>query len=112
MSEEILKNYIDGKWVQSTTGRFKDVPNPATAEILAKVPVSSAAELDEAVQAAHKAFQDWRKVPSPGASNIFSSSRNCWKSILKNSPVASLKNTGKCWTNRAGRCAGRSRTSK
>jgi malonate-semialdehyde dehydrogenase (acetylating)/methylmalonate-semialdehyde dehydrogenase len=63
MSEEILKNYINGKWVQSSTGKFRDVPNPATAEILAKVPVSSAAELDEAVQVAHKAFQDWRKVP-------------------------------------------------
>jgi len=36
---------------------------PGTAEILAKVPVSSAAELDEAVQSAQKAFQDWRKVP-------------------------------------------------
>ncbi len=63
MSEETLQNYINGKWVESSTGKFREVPNPATAEILAKVPVSSAAELDEAVQAAHKAFQDWRRVP-------------------------------------------------
>jgi malonate-semialdehyde dehydrogenase (acetylating)/methylmalonate-semialdehyde dehydrogenase len=63
MSDETLKNYIYGKWIQSTTGKFRDVPNPATAEIIAKVPVSSVSELDEAVQLAHKAFQDWRKVP-------------------------------------------------
>ena len=63
MGEEILKNYINGKWVASSSGKFRDVPNPATTEILAKVPVSSGAELDEAVQLAHKAFQDWRKVP-------------------------------------------------
>jgi malonate-semialdehyde dehydrogenase (acetylating)/methylmalonate-semialdehyde dehydrogenase len=63
MSELILQNYINGKWVESTSGKFRDVPDPATAEILAKVPVSSVAELDEAVQAAHKAFQDWRRVP-------------------------------------------------
>jgi malonate-semialdehyde dehydrogenase (acetylating) / methylmalonate-semialdehyde dehydrogenase len=63
MSEEILKNFVNGKWVQSTTGKYRDVPNPATAEVLAKVPVSSAAELDEAVRLADKAFQEWRRVP-------------------------------------------------
>lgn len=63
MDEMILKNYINGKWVASSTGKFRDVANPATAEILAKAPVSSPAELDEAVQCAQKAFQDWRKVP-------------------------------------------------
>ena len=63
MSDEILKNYINGKWVDSASGKFRDVPNPATAEILAKVPVSTAGELDGAVQAAYEAFQDWRKVP-------------------------------------------------
>ena len=63
MSEQILNNYINGKWVPSKSGKFRDVLNPATTEILSKVPVSSSNELDEAVQAAHKAFQDWRKVP-------------------------------------------------
>jgi malonate-semialdehyde dehydrogenase (acetylating)/methylmalonate-semialdehyde dehydrogenase len=63
MSELILQNYINGKWVDSTSGKFREVPDPATAEILAKVPVSTTAELDEAVQAAHKAFQSWRKTP-------------------------------------------------
>ncbi len=63
MSEQILKNFINGKWKNSVSNKFRDVPNPATAEILAKVPVSTVTELDEAVQVAHKAFQDWRKVP-------------------------------------------------
>lgn len=63
MSAPILKNYINGKWVASKSEKFRDVPNPATAEVLARVPVSSLAELDEAVQKAHKAFQDWRRVP-------------------------------------------------
>ena len=62
MSELILKNYVNGKWVASSSGKFRDVMDPATAETLAKVPVSSAAELDEAVQAAQRAFQDWRKI--------------------------------------------------
>jgi len=63
MDELVLQNYINGKWVTSNSGKFRDITNPATAEILAKVPVSSLAELDDAVQIAHKSFQSWRRVP-------------------------------------------------
>src|SRR5664280_2822343 len=63
MGDQSLKNFINGNWVASKSGKFRDVPNPATAEILARVPVSTAKELDEAVQATYKTFQDWRKVP-------------------------------------------------
>jgi malonate-semialdehyde dehydrogenase (acetylating)/methylmalonate-semialdehyde dehydrogenase len=63
MDELVLQNYINGKWVTSTAGKFREVVNPATAEILAKVPVSSLTELDDAVQIAHKTFLSWRRVP-------------------------------------------------
>jgi malonate-semialdehyde dehydrogenase (acetylating)/methylmalonate-semialdehyde dehydrogenase len=63
MDELVLQNYINGKWVSSTSEKFREVTNPATAEVLAKVPVSSLAELDDAVQIAHKTFQSWRRVP-------------------------------------------------
>jgi malonate-semialdehyde dehydrogenase (acetylating)/methylmalonate-semialdehyde dehydrogenase len=63
MNELVLQNYINGKWVTSKTGKFREVANPATAEILAKVPVSLLTELDDAVQIAYKTFQSWRRVP-------------------------------------------------
>jgi len=63
MNEFVLKNYVNGKWISPNTEKYREVSNPATAEILAKVPVSPLAELDDAVQLAHKAFQSWRKVP-------------------------------------------------
>ena len=63
MDELVLRNYVNGKWVTSSSGKFREVSNPATAEILAKVPVSSLAELDDAVQLANKTFQSWRRVP-------------------------------------------------
>src|SRR4030066_1896348 len=63
MNDLVLQNYINGKWVNSTTESFRVVTNPATDEILAKVPVSSLEELDDAVLIAHKTFQDWRRVP-------------------------------------------------
>ena len=73
MSEQILNNYINGKWVPSKSGKFRDVLNPATAEVLSKVPVSTSNELDEAVQAAHKTFQDPTPYPvslSPGLTEL------------------------------------------
>jgi malonate-semialdehyde dehydrogenase (acetylating)/methylmalonate-semialdehyde dehydrogenase len=63
MKELVLENYINGKWVKSNSGKFREVSNPATTEVLAKVPVSSLTEFDDAVQIALKTFQSWRRVP-------------------------------------------------
>jgi malonate-semialdehyde dehydrogenase (acetylating)/methylmalonate-semialdehyde dehydrogenase len=62
--KEILtvKNYIGGEWVESK-GELIDVVNPATCKVIAKVPISTKDELDEAVKAAKKAFPEWRKTP-------------------------------------------------
>ncbi|MBN1399547.1 MAG: CoA-acylating methylmalonate-semialdehyde dehydrogenase [Anaerolineae bacterium] len=57
-----LRNYIDGAWVESE-GETIDVVNPATLKTLATVPISTADEFDEAVQAAQEAFYDWRRTP-------------------------------------------------
>lgn len=59
-----LLNYIAGKWQQSRATEFLDVRNPATTETLVRVPLTPAAEVDEAVQAAQKAFDGWRRTPS------------------------------------------------
>src|SRR5258708_16172765 len=48
-----------------TATEYSDVKNPATAELLARVPLSNAADVDAAVQAAADAFPAWRRTP-PG----------------------------------------------
>ncbi|MEO8414307.1 MAG: CoA-acylating methylmalonate-semialdehyde dehydrogenase [Ginsengibacter sp.] len=62
---DVLKNYINGQWVQSVSKETSDVLNPATGEILAKVPVGSDTALDvvAAVAAASIAYQQWKDVP-------------------------------------------------
>jgi len=57
-----VRNFIDGEWVASK-GELKDVMNPATGEVIARVPISTADELDAAVTAAQEAFYDWRMTP-------------------------------------------------
>ncbi|GGW29092.1 CoA-acylating methylmalonate-semialdehyde dehydrogenase [Arenibacter certesii] len=61
----ILKNYIDGVWTASASKETVDVVNPATQEVMAKVPFGSgtSVDVDLAVQAAFKAFKEWSKVP-------------------------------------------------
>ena len=58
-----LKNYIDGEWVASESEEILDVVNPATAEVIARVPLSTEDEVNQAVEAAHYAFEEWRETP-------------------------------------------------
>lgn len=59
-----LKNYIGGAWRESTAVQYLDVHNPATGEVLACVPLSTAEEVDQAARQAAKAQQEWRRVPA------------------------------------------------
>ncbi len=59
----ILPNFIGGRWVQSRAREFQDVTNPARGEVIARAPLSSGAEVDEAVAAALRAFPSWRDTP-------------------------------------------------
>ena len=54
-----LLNYIRGTWKRPRASEYLDVRNPATAETMVRVPLTSAEEVDEAVQAARAAFPDW-----------------------------------------------------
>ena len=62
---ERLRNYIEGSWRASAAGEVLPVLNPASAAVLAEVPLSPASEVDQAVQAGLKAFATWRNAP-PG----------------------------------------------
>ncbi|TMM04363.1 MAG: CoA-acylating methylmalonate-semialdehyde dehydrogenase [Actinobacteria bacterium] len=59
----LLNNYVAGRWTAATAATDTlDVTNPATGEVLARVPLSGAADLDAAVRAAREALPAWRAV--------------------------------------------------
>ncbi|MCM3761971.1 CoA-acylating methylmalonate-semialdehyde dehydrogenase [Alkalihalobacillus oceani] len=60
-----LKNYIGGEWVDADTSHYEAVPNPATGEEIAQVPLSTKEDVDKAVEVAKEAFHSWKKVPVP-----------------------------------------------
>src|SRR2546430_14517530 len=61
-----VRNYIGGEWVTPAAADYLDLTNPATGEMLGRVPLSGAREVNEAVAAAQAAFLKWRGGP-PGA---------------------------------------------
>ncbi len=63
MSLPIIKNYINGEWVQSKSTTMGDVWNPAEGEKIAQVPYSTKEDVDKAVQAAQAAYWEWRTTP-------------------------------------------------
>ena len=60
---EVIKNYVNGEWVASKSTKTLDVVNPATTEVLARVPMSTREEVDEAIRYAKEAFEEWRETP-------------------------------------------------
>jgi malonate-semialdehyde dehydrogenase (acetylating) / methylmalonate-semialdehyde dehydrogenase len=58
-----ILNYINGEWRKPATGETLDVVNPATAQIIARTPLGSRADVDSAAIAASEAFPAWRRTP-------------------------------------------------
>ncbi|MFT0212355.1 CoA-acylating methylmalonate-semialdehyde dehydrogenase [Pseudomonas sp. F1_0610] len=66
-----VKLLINGEFVESKTKEWRDVVNPATQEVLARVPFATADEIQAAVASAKDAFKTWRKTPIGARARIF-----------------------------------------
>jgi betaine-aldehyde dehydrogenase len=60
-----LQNFIDGEFVDPVEGETEPVLNPATGDVIAQAPLSTAADVDRAVSAARGAFDAW-STTTPG----------------------------------------------
>jgi len=66
-----VKLLINGEFVESSTTEWRDVVNPATQQVLARVPLATATEINAAVAAARDAFKTWRRTPIGARARIF-----------------------------------------
>src|SRR5437773_11599372 len=60
---QTLDNFIGGRWVKTHATDFLEVRNPAIGELIGRTPLSTAVDVDAAVQAAARAFPAWRETP-------------------------------------------------
>ena len=58
-----MQNYVDGRWVGASSDATRDVVDPASGEVLARVPLSSADDVRAAVAAARRAQPAWARKP-------------------------------------------------
>ncbi len=71
VTPRIHRNFIDGEWVEASTGQAFESLNPAdTREVVGVFQRSGPADVDAAVQAASRAFEHWRLVPAPRRAEI------------------------------------------
>ncbi|CAA9546514.1 MAG: Malonate-semialdehyde dehydrogenase [inositol] [uncultured Thermomicrobiales bacterium] len=66
-----LRNFVGGRWVDADGVSTQEIRNPATDEVVARVPLTGAAEVDAAVQAAQAAFPAWRATPPQERARYF-----------------------------------------
>src|SRR6516164_42004 len=70
-SARVFKNFINGEWVGPKSGKTHENRNPAdTDEIIGEFPLSSEADVEQAVAAARAAYAQWRLVPAPKRAEI------------------------------------------
>lgn len=65
-----LANFIGGVFVQPRSGAYFDDINPATTEVIAKIPDSDEGDVDDAVRAAKAAFPAWSRMPAAERSSL------------------------------------------
>ncbi len=71
MSSVILQNYIGGSWQDRNGHKTISVENPSTGEVISRVPLSEAKDVDEAVKAAAHAFPLWSATPIKERVQVF-----------------------------------------
>jgi len=67
---EVIKNFINGEWIEANTKKTESVYNPATGEVIAEVPLSTKEDLDNAVNVAKESFDEWKNTPVPQRARI------------------------------------------
>src|SRR5579872_1467547 len=68
---KVYKNFIDGEWVDASTGQTFENRNPAdTRDVVGIFQRSGKDDVDAAIGAAKKAFAKWRLVPAPRRAEI------------------------------------------
>src|SRR5690606_25533673 len=81
--KERYGNYIGGKFVPPVQGKYFDNISPIDGQPFTKVPHSTKEDISQAVEAAAKAFESWKKPPQQSEALSCIASPIGWRSISK-----------------------------
>ncbi|WP_249317080.1 alpha-ketoglutaric semialdehyde dehydrogenase GucD [Bacillus sp. FJAT-50079] len=92
---ETYTNYVDGVWRASGSGELKPIINPATMDVVGNAPVSTLADLDEAVQAATEAKAKWSKLSGAARGDYLYKVADLMEERLDDIAITMTKEMGK-----------------
>jgi len=95
MTQARLRNFVNGKHVDPIEGAYSDVVDPSTGAVYAHAPVSSAADVDEALRAAADAFETWRDTTPAERSRALLKFADAIEARSEDFIEAETRNTGK-----------------
>jgi len=90
-----IKLFINGQFVESSTTDFVDVHNPATNEVVSRVPKATQAEMEAAVESAKAAFKSWSKTSVLTRQQVMFKYQDIIKNNIKYLAEAITKEQGK-----------------
>jgi len=90
-----LRNFVNGKHVDSLDGRTSDLVDPVTGQVFDQAPVSSPADVDRAMQAAAAAFETWRDVTPSERQKALIRIADAIEARAEELVAAECRNTGK-----------------
>ncbi len=66
-----FRNFIDGQWVEPSTGAYFENRNPADRDdLIGRFPASGPADVEAAVASAHRGFLRWKRTPAPARGDV------------------------------------------
>jgi betaine-aldehyde dehydrogenase len=95
MAQEKLRNFVNGKQADPRDGAYSDVVDPSTGQAYAQAPVSSAADVEEALRAAATAFESWRDATPKDRSRAMYQFADAIERRAQEFVEAESRNTGK-----------------
>lgn len=95
---EELQNYVGGQWVAPERHGLLDVEQPSTGDVIARVPLSVAAEMDRAVTAAKSAFPAWSATPVARRCELLWQLANCLRQSAEDFARLIAQENGKSLT--------------
>jgi malonate-semialdehyde dehydrogenase (acetylating)/methylmalonate-semialdehyde dehydrogenase len=98
MKYDVVRNYINGNFVNSQAHRTLPVISPLDGSLLSKVPMSVPADLDLAVEAARKAFPGWSKTPIKERVQVFFRYKYLLEQHLEELATLCSEENGKTYT--------------
>ena len=99
---KLLKPYINGRYVESKTGKYSDAFDPSTGKVIARVPCCTADEVEAAVAAAKAAFPAWSATPVVKRVQILYRLRDLLMEHMEELTYLVAKENGKAWSEAEG----------